>query len=253
MAAIGDRLREARTRRGVDFDEVEAATKVRARYLRALESEQFDLLPGPTFVRTFLRTYAEYLGLDARLLVEEYRAQYEPADASESQVFSPVPGRPRDRPPMRGPGPLVLVAAGAFAVILLFLVLGLLSGGQESPAPDRGAQKARPGPTAAERARQRRRQRRKRAPRSVSMRVSPEVPTYLCVDDGAGKIRFQGTLTSARTFKGRRLRINLGKTSARVRVNGRAVPLDRTSADPVVYDFRPTSRKKLPPGQGPCT
>src|SRR3990170_4955194 len=71
MPDIGDQLRETRMRQRIDITEVEAATKIRAKYLRALESEEWELLPGPTFVKTFLRTYAEYLELDARLLVEE--------------------------------------------------------------------------------------------------------------------------------------------------------------------------------------
>ena len=65
MPEIGETLREARMRRRIDMTEVEAATKIRAKYLRALENEEWDLLPGPTFVKTFLRTYAEYLELDA--------------------------------------------------------------------------------------------------------------------------------------------------------------------------------------------
>ena len=73
MPEIGDQLRETRMRNRIDITEVEAATKIRAKYLRALENEEWDLLPGPTFVKTFLRTYADYLGLDARKLVEEYR------------------------------------------------------------------------------------------------------------------------------------------------------------------------------------
>src|ERR687890_613122 len=68
MPEIGETLREARMRRRIDMTEVETATKIRGKYLRALENEEWDLLPGPTFVKTFLRTYAEYLGLDSRLL-----------------------------------------------------------------------------------------------------------------------------------------------------------------------------------------
>ena len=64
-------------RQRIDISEVESETKIRAKYLRALENEEWDLLPGPTFVKTFLRTYAEYLDLDPRLLVEEYRQRFE--------------------------------------------------------------------------------------------------------------------------------------------------------------------------------
>ena len=94
MPEIGETLRETRMRAAIDMTEVEAATKIRAKYLRALENEEWDLLPGPTFVKTFLRTYAEYLGLDPRLLVEEYRQRYErPTDAGADAVRARAGGR----------------------------------------------------------------------------------------------------------------------------------------------------------------
>ena len=74
-------------RRRIDMTEVEAATKIRAKYLRALENEEWDLLPGPTFVKTFLRTYAEFLDLDPRLLVEEYRQRYERPSTQDLTPF----------------------------------------------------------------------------------------------------------------------------------------------------------------------
>ena len=88
MPEIGETLREARMRRRIDMTEVETATKIRGKYLRALENEEWDLLPGPTFVKSFLRTYAEYLGLDARLLVEEYRQRYERPSTQDLTPFS---------------------------------------------------------------------------------------------------------------------------------------------------------------------
>src|SRR3954467_3531757 len=96
MASIGETLREARMRQHLDIADVEDRTKIRAKYLRALENEEFGMLPGSTFVKTFLRTYAEVLGLDPHLLVEEYRATYEPRDETELQ---PIATPARDRPP----------------------------------------------------------------------------------------------------------------------------------------------------------
>src|SRR5271169_3623094 len=78
MAEIGETLRDARMRAHIDVSEIEARTKIRAKYLRALENEEWGLLPGPTFVKSFLRTYAEALGLDGKALVEEYRLNHEP-------------------------------------------------------------------------------------------------------------------------------------------------------------------------------
>src|ERR1700709_2811587 len=89
MADIGETLREARMRRRIDMTGVEAATKIRAKYLRALENEEWDLLPGPTFVRTFLRTYGDYLGLDSKMLVEEYKQRFERPGPQDLLPFSP--------------------------------------------------------------------------------------------------------------------------------------------------------------------
>src|SRR5437764_8687708 len=98
MQAIGERLREARMRQGLDITEVEVATKIRAKYLRAMENDEFSMLPGSTYVKSFLRTYAEYLGLDAQLLVEEFRAQHEPRGEGELHFAPPArPPRVRER------------------------------------------------------------------------------------------------------------------------------------------------------------
>src|ERR671916_2206724 len=98
MAEIGEALREARMRNRIDMSEVESATKIRAKYLRALENEEWGLLPGPTFVKTFLRTYAEYLGLDARTLVEEYKQRYErPSSGELTPIAGPGLGGKRNR------------------------------------------------------------------------------------------------------------------------------------------------------------
>ena len=111
MPEIGDQLRETRMRNRIDITEVEAATKIRAKYLRALENEEWELLPGPTFVKTFLRTYADYLGLDARKLVEEYRGRYEGPAAQELAPFGTSLGSRRSRPrrPVFAPWMAVLV------------------------------------------------------------------------------------------------------------------------------------------------
>jgi cytoskeleton protein RodZ len=73
---IGNSLREARLRQSLDFPEIEQGTKIRGKYLRALEDEQFDVLPAQTYVKGFLRSYAEYLGLDGQLYVDEYNSRF---------------------------------------------------------------------------------------------------------------------------------------------------------------------------------
>ena len=77
MFEIGNSLREARLRRGIEFAQAEQATKIRGKYLRALEDEQFDAAARrETYVKGFLRTYAEYLGLDGQLYVDEYNSRF---------------------------------------------------------------------------------------------------------------------------------------------------------------------------------
>jgi cytoskeleton protein RodZ len=87
---IGNSLREARFRQQLEFGELEQATKIRARYLRALEEESFDTLPAQTYVKGFLRTYADYLGLDGQLYVDEYNSRF---SAGEEEHREPVVSR----------------------------------------------------------------------------------------------------------------------------------------------------------------
>jgi cytoskeleton protein RodZ len=76
MFEIGNSLREARLRRDIEFADAEHGTKIRGKYLRALEDERFELLPSHTYIKGFLRSYAEYLGLDGQLYVDEYNSRF---------------------------------------------------------------------------------------------------------------------------------------------------------------------------------
>jgi hypothetical protein len=75
MFAIGNSLREARTRRGLAPADVQKGIRIRERYLTALEEERWELLPGHAYTKGFLRTYAEFLGLDGNLYIDEYNAR----------------------------------------------------------------------------------------------------------------------------------------------------------------------------------
>ena len=95
MFEIGSSLRSARERRKLDLADVEQATHIRTKYLQALEDERFDVLPGPAYVKGFLRTYADYLGLDGQQFLEEYNSRFPPAEAPEAAPLVRV--RPRRR------------------------------------------------------------------------------------------------------------------------------------------------------------
>lgn len=118
MVEIGNALRTSRERQGIELGEVERETRIRARYLVALESEQFELLPARAYAKGFLRVYADFLGLDGRLIVAEFNARFPDAEQPElapAQVsvnVAPVWAR---RPP-------VLLAA-----VLAVALLGVLA------------------------------------------------------------------------------------------------------------------------------
>jgi cytoskeletal protein RodZ len=115
---IGNSLREARLRQGFELPRVEADTKIRAKYLRALEEEHFEVLPGDTYVKGFLRTYAEFLGLDGQLYVDEYNSRF--VREEEFPAQSPATRHPR---PRRMESNFVVVAlAGIVAVTILVVV-----------------------------------------------------------------------------------------------------------------------------------
>jgi cytoskeleton protein RodZ len=248
MATIGDTLREARMRQRLDIADVEARTKIRAKYLRALENEEFGMLPGPTFVKTFLRTYAEALGLDPHLLLEEYRANYESGDEVEHIQSLGPPGLARDRrrrAPRPGPGSLLLLIL--VAVVGALVGIGLLSSDDEGS----GGEAAETTPRTETTPRRDHRQERRR-PRRVVLRIAPVTPTYVCVDRGAGTpVIFENTIDAPQTFRGKRLRVNLGKTDVQIRKNGRPVPV-ATGPNPVGFEFTVRGRRPLPLGERPC-
>jgi cytoskeleton protein RodZ len=116
---IGNSLREARLRQGFELPRVEADTKIRAKYLRALEEEHFEVLPGDTYVKGFLRTYAEYLGLDGQLYVDEYNSRF--VREEEFPVQSAT-ARPRPRNRRMESNFIVVALAGIVAVTTLVVV-----------------------------------------------------------------------------------------------------------------------------------
>jgi cytoskeleton protein RodZ len=123
MFELGSSLREARIRRGIKLAQVAAETRIRMRYLQALEDERFELLPGSVYAKGFLRAYADYLGLDSQLFVDEYNARFDANGAP------PVPRQLELRP-----WPLRRYAVIA-AVLLLSLTGALLAWQLSSPSP----------------------------------------------------------------------------------------------------------------------
>ena len=123
MFEIGPALREARERRGLAFGDVEADTAIRTRYIRALEEEQFHVLPGATYTKGFLRAYAEYLGLDGQLFIDELNSRHHDTRAPQDQ---PIASRPRSRPHQprqRRESNLVMIVLAAIVAVSALVLL----------------------------------------------------------------------------------------------------------------------------------
>ena len=120
MFEIGTTLRQARERRQLGLDRCEAETKIRARYLRALEDEDFEVLPGPTFVRGFLRSYASHLGLDGQLFVDEYNSRH--SAAGDVDAFPRRRPTARERRNRKRESHIILIAIVAIVALAVLVI-----------------------------------------------------------------------------------------------------------------------------------
>src|SRR5437764_1215588 len=133
MLEIGSSLREARNRQRLALAEVEAATMIRIRYLEALEQERFELLPAGPYRRSFLREYAEFLGLDGDLIADEYELRVAP---SEPDPTSPPPRPSVELVRRLAELPLTRLGAAAAAALLIGVGVWQLGGtGTTRPTP----------------------------------------------------------------------------------------------------------------------
>ncbi len=237
MPDIGESLREARMRARIDIAEIEAQTKIRAKYLRALENEEWDLLPGPTYVKSFLRTYAEALDLDAKLLVDEYKLRHERLSEVELQpINAAAPGRERRRPtPVLPPWFFVAVIVAG-----LVFALYLLGSGDDEPnsaattpsPPANTTTTERPAaitPPPAPR------------PTRVRLRIDATGQVNVCLKAGDRTLVNGQTYEAGQrtpTFASKRFRLTLGNNSARLRINGKTRGV-KASADPIGLEITP--------------
>jgi cytoskeleton protein RodZ len=246
MPEIGQTLRETRLRNRVDITEVEAGTKIRAKYLRALENEEWDLLPGPTFVKTFLRSYADYLGLDSRLLVEEYKQRFERPSTMELTPFAPRGGsggrRGQRRRGLLGPG--IVVFVGIVALLGALYALGTW-GGDDNGGRQTAIGTATPTPTKTPARRKKRKK--AAAPTRVTLQIVPTGTVNVCLVDASGKPLINSETLSTgqqtRRYRGKRFRVTFGNGQARMRSAGRTLDVPDRST-PVGYELRPGKRPR---------
>jgi cytoskeleton protein RodZ len=277
MPEIGATLREARMRARIDISEIEAETKIRAKYLRALENEEWGLLPGPAYVRSFLRTYAEALDLDAKLLLEEYKLRHErPSDHDLMPIGAPRRrgggrggrgggGAMRSREPRRIPPGLII----GVIVLLLVGALYLLGrstgnggdGATSSAQTTTGRTTTTPVPASTNKASSpsSKKKSSKKTTSSTSRLVRIQViptgpgPVFACLVDGSGTARIPGASlqqgAAAGPYRSKSFRLRLGNGNARLRIDGklRNVP----DASPVAFKISKGSFKRVDPAQVP--
>ena len=225
MFDLGSSLRDARERKQLTFADMEQLTRVRTKYLRAIEEDDFATLPGPTYVKGFLRVYAETLGLDGQLYVDEYNSRFVTGD--EETII-----RPRRMAPPREvrwvERHAVAVALAAIAVITGVVIGawrfapgdGNPAGKGSAAAPARQAAAATHAATA---------RLVLRARGTTWLEVHAAAPT--------GRLLFQGTMVKgdSRAFSAPRLWLNVGSpVKLAATVDGRPVTLPGGTAPKVM-------------------
>jgi hypothetical protein len=228
---IGPTLREARNRRKVDLVQVEAAIKIRVRYLQAMENEEWDALPGGAYTRGFIRTYASYLGLDGDRLADDYRRAMGPQGGERvPKRVEPVPTARRGRR-TRVSG-RVLIAAVCLLLVAAVVGIALAGGGGDSPSPSPAAGKGKKGPG---------KQAQKAGAASkpgVAVRLAATAEVWVCLLDAKKEPLVDGQILDEGAeigpFRSGGFEIALGNGSVTMFVDGRQADVPASSS-PVGY------------------
>ena len=234
---IGETLREARIRRRIDLGEVESATKIRVRYLRALENEEWDVLPGGAYTRSFIRTYAGYLGLDGERLADEFRRSTEDyADRTREPAGpAPAPRAPRVRGDSR-----FQISRGALAalisvgLIVILIGIGLAGGGGGSSNPGQG-------PTGKHHRKHKGKNGAGAHRRNVTLSLSATADVWVCLLNAKDNALVNGQILTAGStegpFRSGRFTVSFGNGEIAMEINGKTVAVQPTP-NPVGYEIR---------------
>jgi Helix-turn-helix domain len=229
---IGITLRDARNRRKIDLSEVEAATKIRPRYLRALENEEWDALPGPTYARSFVRTYANFLGLDGDRLADDYRREAgEPPPGERLPRAEPiaVSGSRTGRTGIPRGVLVAIVLLVLVAVVVVVALSGGSDGGSSSFAPSakpesghRSQASASP-PVASS---------------GVSVRLVANANVWVCLLDAQGQSLIDGQILAAGAgegpFRSDSFTVSFGNGEVSMSIDGKPASIPATSS-PIGY------------------
>jgi hypothetical protein len=236
---IGSDLRRARTRREIELSEVEAATRIRRRFLRAMEREEWDALPGGVYTRGFIRTYANFLGLDGERLADDYRREVEGAQSPEPPVAASAPQPTSDAGLRVSRLPLVLAVGGVILVAAVAILV--IPGGEggnganRSPAArhvsrQAGARGERPASA-------------ERPVEGVSMRLTAKAEVWVCVLGARGGHLVDGRIleagSAAGPFHSDSFTIAFGNGDVTMTIDGKRAEIPATSS-PIGYSIDST-------------
>jgi cytoskeleton protein RodZ len=231
---VGEILRQARNRRKVELSEVETATRIRQRYLQAIEAEEWEALPGGVYTRGFIRTYAGFLGLDGDRLVDDYRASVEgtPYDGAAPAVDAAPPHRGSEPKPGRHRR-LGWLAAATGAVLMAIAVITLLPGSDsggvdEQPQRPEHRQRAETKP------------REQNAPSGISLKLTASAEVWVCLLDAGGQPLVDGQILEAGAqagpFHSGSFTVSFGNGEVAMTVDGSEAEIPPTSS-PVGYSI----------------
>lgn len=198
-SGVGPTLHETRKRREIELSAVEEATRIRPRFLRAIENEEWGVLPGGVYTRGFIRTYAAYLGLDGDRLAEDYRREVEGSGHGQEPRAEPVSakggGMPGER---RSVGPAGWIAIAAVILIAGLAIVALPDGGgggseitrqapHRSSETEEHAKRAHPI---------------KSGPNGVSLRLATSAEVWVCLLAASGEHLVDGQILEAGAEEG---------------------------------------------------
>jgi cytoskeleton protein RodZ len=250
MTGIGKHLAEARVARGIELAEVEERLKIRAHYLRAMEEERWDQLPGVAYARGFLRAYGDYLGLDGRALARQYSEEHPPTPEPDAVPVHQLGARaqPGRRPALGASGRpgrrwLVIGGIAIAALVAILLVLGLGDGEHESSEPA-----AKTGPATPASAEPAHEQAPAEPPQRVSLRLTATGAVWVCLVDDDGQPVIQGVTLAAGDkegpFRARAFEVTFGNGQVEMEANGDPVPVP-PAAEPLGYRVTPDKTSEL--------
>jgi len=233
---VGTILRQARNRRKVELSEVEAATRIRLRYLRAIEDEDWDVLPGGVYTRGFIRTYGNFLGLDGERLAQDYRTSVEGETGTDGVPASaaPSPGLGAPRSPRRPRFGWLIVATGV--VLLGAAVVALLPSGS-----DDGERRHAHSPGNAQSVTQQKSKPETQPRQSgVSLQLTASAEVWVCLLDGRDQPLVDGQILEAGAeagpFRSGSFTVSFGNGGVLMMVDGSEAEIPATSS-PVGYSI----------------